>query len=198
MDVQARQASIAELRRTNRWLGLAVAGLVVVALLQTIAIVTKERTVVMQIPGVPDEIEFRRNGIDRKGQQATVQAVVAALAQINPGNAAFQKRFLQAFLAPQAYTSITKAIDERVAQQVAQREGGSTYWVTQEYRYDPEIDQHFVIGDLHVVNVGKDTAQKFVFQLGLQVENYRPVVTSIESYPGERPHDSAWRKEQAK
>ncbi len=199
MDLEQRQKSIAELRRINRWLAASVGGLVIVALVQTIALAVKERTVVMAIPGVPDDVEFHRNAIDRKGLQAAALAVVSAVAQINPANADFQKRFLQAFLAPASYTEITKVIDERVAQQIAQREGGSTYWVTNEYRYDPELKNvHFVIGDLHTVNVAKDTAQKYVFELHMQVENYRPVVTRVVSYPGERPHDSAWLKEQTK
>ena len=52
----------------------------------------------------------------------------------------------------------------------------------------------FVYGDVHTVNAARDSAEPYVFEYQVHVENYRLVVDEVVSYAGERTHDSEWLK----
>jgi hypothetical protein len=130
--------------------------------------------------------------MDKGAQRATLSAVTSNIAQINPANAEYQKAFLQVFLAPAAYTKVSEEINAKVAKQISERELGSYYFVMQSYQYDPLLNRHFVLGDVHTVNAAKDSIQPYVFEYVAHVENYRLVIDDITTYIGERAHNSEW------
>ena len=95
------------------------------------------------------------------------------------------------------YTRIVRDIDASVAQLEQQHELGSYYMVLRNpgYLYDPVLDRHFVICDVHTVNAAKDTAEPYVYEYKTHVENYRLVIDSVSAYPGDKPHTSSWLKD---
>jgi conjugal transfer pilus assembly protein TraE len=134
--------------------------------------------------------------MDIGGQRALLVAVTSNLAQINPANAEYQKNFLQEFLSPQQYTRLSTEIDAKAKLLADQRELGSYYFVFRRHAYDQKIDRHFVLGEVHTVNAAKDTAEPWVFEYQMHVENYRPVIDDVTSYKGDKAHDSAWLEAQ--
>ena len=192
MELDARNQSISEVRGRNRTLTYSLLALSVAVLLLVVKVFTQSSIVVLQTPGMPNDSVIEKTAMDKRAQIAVLQAVTSAMVSVNPANAQYQKQFVQAFLAPAAYTKISKEIDARVAKQITERELGSTYFVLNRYEYDEKLNKHFVLGDFHSVNAAKDTAQQFVWEYDAHIENYRFVIDNVAFYPGDRPHNTGW------
>jgi conjugal transfer pilus assembly protein TraE len=149
----------------------------------------------MQIPsstGSSGEVMYEKNAINRSSQRAIILATVSAISQINPSNYEFEKVFVQNFLAPEVYSSLSIQIDQQAKKMRDQHELGSYYFDFKEYLYDPLLDKHFVKGEIHTVNAIKNSTQMWIYELSLRVDNYKPIITSLSSYPGSDFHNSNW------
>jgi hypothetical protein len=198
MDLKNRNHSIAELKKENRTLRQIILAVAIALVLIAVKLAFQTEIVVMQTPGMPNNSIIEKSSMDKAAQMATLYAVTNNIAQANPSNAAYIKTFLQVYLAPAAYTRISKEIDNQVAKLESQRELGSYYFVLRAYDYDPVLDKHFVKGDVHVVNAAKDTATPYVFEYTTHVENYRLVVDDVKTYEGDIEHNSEWLKNNTK
>jgi hypothetical protein len=194
MDLPGRNQSVRELKSQNAKLIFAVLGLVVVLVLLSLKLAFQSEVVVEQTPGMPNNSVIEKTGMDKSSQKATLIALTSAIAQVNPSNAPYQKEFIQCFLSAAAYTRVSKNIDDEVAKLVDQHELGSHYFVFIAYEYDPVMDKHFVIGDVHTVNAAKDTSQRYVYEYPVHFENYRLWADDVLAYEGEKPHDTEWAK----
>ncbi|WP_371765568.1 TraE/TraK family type IV conjugative transfer system protein [Massilia sp.] len=192
MDIATRTSTIGELQTSNKRLMMSNAGLVAALLIAVISIFMQDKIVIRQIPGMPTNAEVRKSSMDVGAQRAILLAVTSNIVQVNPSNAHYQKMFLQAFLAPAVYTKVSMEIDAKAKLLADQRELGSYYFVFREYQYDPKIDKHFVIGEVHTVNAAKDTGEPYVFEYPVHVDNYRLVVDDIVSYKGDKAHNASW------
>jgi conjugal transfer pilus assembly protein TraE len=192
MDIATRSSTIGELQTSNKRLMMSNAGLVAALLIAVISIFMQDKIVIQQIPGMPTNAEVRKSSMDVGAQRAILLAVTSNIVQVNPSNAHYQKMFLQAFLAPAVYTKVSMEIDAKAKLLADQRELGSYYFVFREYQYDPKIDKHFVIGEVHTVNAAKDTGEPYVFEYPVHVDNYRLVVDDIVSYKGDKAHNASW------
>jgi conjugal transfer pilus assembly protein TraE len=198
VEINARNQSIAEIRSKNNKLVWAAVVQGVVSLLLAIKLVTQSEIIINQTPGMPNNAVIEKSVMDKGAQKATLSTLTSAIAQTNPVNAEFNKEFIQAFLSPSAYTRVSRAIDDQVARLTAQHELGSYYFVQRAYEYDPGTNKHFVQGDVHTVNAARDTAQPYVFEYSVHVENYRLVVDEVTSYQGDRVHDAEWLRSNKK
>ena len=172
--------------------GVGILGLAILFL--AIKLAFQSEIIIQQTPGMPNGSVIEKSTMDKGSQRAILSAVTSAIAQINPSNAEYQKQCIQAFLAPAAFTKISKVIDDRVATLASQRELGSYYFVLRLYEFDPILDRHFVVGDVHTVNAAHDTPEAFTFEYQVHFENYRLVVDDETTYAGDRPHNSEWVK----
>ncbi|MAF04679.1 MULTISPECIES: TraE/TraK family type IV conjugative transfer system protein [Herbaspirillum] len=195
MEQKIRHKTIDNLESNLRLALLAIFGLVVVVVVLSLVLATQKKIVQTQVPGMPDGASISEDTADREAQFAVIQAVTTAIASINPSNAAYQKRFIKAFLSSDSYTKISSEIDLRVKKMEAEHELGSFYWVTTKgVSFDPSLNRFFIIGDVHTVNAAKDTGEPYVFEYSMKYENYRPVVYDVSSYRGTKARDSDWLK----
>jgi len=198
MELSSRERSVKELRDLVAKLTMALLGLVVALLLVTLKLFFQSEIVIERSAGMPSGSVIQKSAWDKHAELATLLDVTNAIANINPGNAEYQKQLLQVFVAPASFTKISAEIDDRAKKLADQRELGSYYFIWKAFDYDEALDRFFVRGDVHTVNAAKDTAEPWVFEYEAHVENYRLVVDKISSYHGDRAHDSAWLKEQNK
>lgn len=194
MELNARNESIAELRKNNQRLTWGVLALAIASLLLAYKLVLQSEIVHVQTPGMPANSIIARDSFDKGAQMATLNAITNNLASLNPANAEYQKKFLQLYFAPEAFTKLSNEIDMKVKKMVIERELGSSYFIVQRYEYDPALDRHFVLGQQHTVNAAKDTAEDYVFEYQIRIENYRLWVEDLKSYRGDRAHNSEWMK----
>jgi conjugal transfer pilus assembly protein TraE len=194
MNLTSRAQSIAELKKTNGRQNLIIAGLTGALLLTCIKLAFQSEIIVERTPGMPADSVIEKSAMDKGSQKAVLSAVTSAISQINPSNAEYMKAFVQVYLAPEIYTRVSREIDNKVALLLEQRELGSYYYVLREYRYDPQLNRHFLVGDVHTVNAAKDTGEPYVFEYQVHIENYRLVVDDLQTYTGDQPHDTEWRK----
>lgn len=195
MELNPRNQTVAEVRSSNVKLVWAVLILSVVLVALSIKLVTQTEIIINQTPGMPNHAVIEKGAMDKGAQKATLSAVTSAIAQVNPANYEYMKAFVQAFLSPTAYTKVTQEIDAKVQMLIRQHELGSYYFVMRGYLYDPALDHHFVYGDVHTVNAARDSAEPYVFEYHVHIENYRLVVDEVVSYAGDRPHDSQWLRD---
>ena len=198
MDIGNRNASVQELRDKNGKLTLAIVMVSVVAVALAVKMLFQTEIVIERTAGMPSGSVIEKGAWDKKAELATLLDVTNAIANINPGNSEYQKQLLTVFLSAKEYTRLSKVIDALVKKLVDQRELGSYYFIWRKMDYDQALDRFFICGDVHTVNAAKDTAEPWVFEYQAHVENYRLSVDDVTGYPGERPHDSAWLKEQSK
>lgn len=163
-----------------------------IALILSVCLMLQSKIVILQAPGMINDAQIEKSTMDKSSQRAVLVAVTSNLSQINPTNYEYQKNFVQSFFSPEAYTKISKEIDLRVKQLIDQRELGSYYFIFKRYEYDAKLNKHFVVGDVHTVNAAKDTAEPYVFEYDMKIENYRPVIDALKLYKGEIIHNSAW------
>ena len=198
MDITNREASIAELRSRNGFLTSAVLVLSLVLVALALKLLFQSEVVVERTAGMPSGSVIEKGAWDKKAELATLLDVTSAIANINPGNAEYQKQLLAVFLAPKEYTRLSKVIDGLVKKLIDQHELGSYYFIWKGMDYDQKIDRFFIRGDVHTVNAARDTGEQWVFEYQAHVENYRLLIDDVNGYQGEREHDSAWLKEQNK
>lgn len=196
MENSQRTKGLAEQARTIRLQQYTMLGLALSVLVLVLMLFNRSQIIIQQTPGMPNDAVIQKTSLDKNSQRATLVAVTSNLASVNPANVEYQKTFLQAFLAPAAYTKLSTEIDSQVKRLIDQRELGSYYFVFRSWEYDPKLDTHFVIGDVHTVNAAKDTSQPYVFEYKIHVENYRLVIDDVTSYEGDRAHNSVWMESQ--
>jgi hypothetical protein len=184
MEFKHSLNSIAELKEWQSFLKKLVLGLLVLVLTETVFIFNQSKIIVIKTPGIAGEAWSQNSALDRISQKSIILSTVSAMTQI--------KRFIQTFLSPSLYTEISLQMDIRVKKMQEQRELGSMYFEFKEYEFDPELNKHFVKGEVHTVNVAKNTAQMWVYELQMEVENYLPLITSLQAYPGDEFHDALW------
>lgn len=195
MEIRKHTSTIFELTAWTKYLFTCNVILLIIIASLIAYLMLQRKIIIVQIPnggGTVVESTLESNSIDRGSQKAVVLAVVSALSQINPANFEYEKSFIQSFLAPEAFTALSNQIDVQVRRMTEQRELGSFYFDFKEYQYDPILNKHFVKGDIHTVNIVRNSAQSWVFELSLRVENYRPMVTNLIAYAGNEFHNSNW------
>ncbi len=197
MNLSVRELTIEEAQKRVNLLTYISVATTTLALVTGLAFVNQSKIIVEQVPGL-NNVEIGQNFMDLAGQQAIIMAFTKSLAEINPANAEYQKRYIKAFLAPELYTQAALEIDALVAKQATDRALGSYYFTVKNYDYDPQLRKHFVVGAVHTVNAAKDTSEPWVFTYTMRIEDYRPVITSIERERGETIKNTAWIQNQEK
>ena len=200
MELQTRNKSVAELRENNRLLTIGIAFSMVIILLLALRVTFMSDIIVNQVPGMPDGGKIWKNGMDEGVEKAQAFALTSALAQLNPSNAESTKKVVQAFLSPEAYTVVSKAIDDKAQQLAQQHELGSYYFVpaARGFFQDDKLGRVFVTGDLHTVNAARDTSEPWVFEYPVHFSNYRMWFDGVTAYLGDKIHNSDWIEAQKK
>ncbi len=193
-----RNEAVSELRTRNKHLTYATLGAVLISFGLMFKLVSQSEIIIVQTPGMPANSIIERTSFDKNAQLATLNAITSNLASINPANAEYQKKFLELYFSPDSYTRLSHEIDLKVEKAKAERELGSSYFVLKRYIYDEQIDKHFIVGEQHTVNAAKDTAEPYVYEYAIHIENYRLWVDDIKAYPGEKIHNSEWIKANSK
>jgi len=128
MELRQYTKSILELSYRVKYLYFANAVLLVSLLLVVVIHFQQDRIVILQVPGGGEtrvESVFEKSAIDRGSQRAIILATVSAISQINSSNYEYQKVFIQNFLAPEVFTTISSQIDVQVKRMLDQHELGS-------------------------------------------------------------------------
>lgn len=194
MELNTRNVAVAELKTQNQRLLIGLVATTIAVLGLTYKLIAQSEIVIVQTPGMPANSIIERESFDKGAQMATLNAITTNLGQINPSNAEYQKKFLQLYFSPNAYTRLSSEIDLRVEKMRVERELGSSYFVFKRYEYDGELNKHFVIGEQHTVNAAKDTAEDYVFEYSVHIENYRLWVDEVKTYKGDKARNSEWMK----
>lgn len=198
MDLPLRNKSVTELQSLVIKLATSLVGVVIALLIVIGILVFRSERVLLETPGVPNPSIIEKTSLDKGSQKAVLLAVTNNLAQINPANYEYGKAFIEPYFSATDYTRLSEEMLQSVTKMRLDREQGSRYFVFKDYLYDPKINKHFVLGDIHFVNAAKDTAEPHVFEYRLTVENYRPLIVSLDRYTGTKPHNSVWVEEQKK
>lgn len=106
------------------------------------------------------------------------------LGNLQPGNVDFVISRLRELVAPEAYRAVmdmaTKEFDE------IQKQSLSLHFEPMRIIYDQPLDTYFVHGRQHVIlPSGRPRTQELTYEMRWRLENYRPRLIHVDTYPGE-------------
>lgn len=202
MDFLTRTWTIDEYRRWfNRLVMVVIFGSGAL-FLTSIKAFTQDVIVILRTPGIGDAV-FTKNKMDQASYKAIAISLSHTVGDINRGNYENQIKILQAWSSPEIFTKLVLKIKEIVKKQIEEHEAGSQYFEfnpnasnRDEYKYDPEMDVHFVRGRIHFVNAAKDDVRPVVFTYKFTQSDYLPKMTEFYWEFGDVIKDSKYFDDQ--
>ncbi len=177
----------------NTWQGLTletrlsrvfIALLLVSNLLLIITLGHVDRTVVMVPPVLNQSVTQARASASQEVAEAWALYVAELLGNVAPSNATFLRQALEPLLAATLRGEALRVLDGQVAE--IRREQVNIAFQPREISRDPATGAIFITGT-HVTSgpAAKPVTTTRTYVVQVEFKNYRPVITRLESYPGE-------------
>ncbi|MDH3662407.1 MAG: type IV conjugative transfer system protein TraE [Alphaproteobacteria bacterium] len=170
----------------NRWLLGSVAALSLVVLMQTFALLGRDRVVVLVPPELSAEAEIARSQANHDYTKAWGLHIASLIGNVTPGNHQFIKDSVYPLLAPAIHAEVTTIIERQLDQLDRDRVS---------LRFEPrrvvqKDNRVFVFGYGVTTAVGSTAGErkKRTYEVELEIERHRPVIRHLMTYEGE-PRD---------
>jgi conjugal transfer pilus assembly protein TraE len=158
-------------------------------LLLTMQVNRIERTVVLVPPALSGPVDLARNSASREAQEAWALYVAELLGNVTPSTGDFLMQTLEPLLA----NNLRRQVMEVIADQLEEirRERVSMRFEPREVSYDEATRTVRVTGEHITEGPGaKPVRQLRTFELRVDYDNYRPLVTHLDAYNGEKKKES--------
>ena len=193
LDVQTR--SIETLRKQNKVLTLAVAAMSVAALLSTYGLVNKHDRIVIVPPALKEVAKIDWGKADAEYLKSFALYYATLMGSITPKNVEFLADRLSSITAPAIYPEVRKTLLALAKNPQFMSSGSSSAFVVESVIYDAELGLTFVMGDNQVFTGSAAVKHNpMVYEIDTRIEEGRPVVYRIVSYPGAEPRTTQWRR----
>jgi conjugal transfer pilus assembly protein TraE len=164
----------------NRWLLIAIIGMVVVMGLMSIERMLKSQPITIEPPpGLAETSTVDRNRSDPQLMVAQGLYWVTLLGNVTPATADFLKRNVSKDLSPAIYQPVVDAIDAQTQQ--IEREGFRIAFSPTLARFEPSIERVLITGEITVIDPrGNEAREQRTYVLGVTTKNYRLLLDSFE------------------
>ena len=190
--------SIGQLQKRNHHLTIATLALSFLVTCLMVVITLRSDVIIIETPGQPSSEVIEKSSFDQRRQEALFFDITKTFVGINPSNYLYQEKKLEPYFFKKDFKNIERSITTRVDQLVAAKELGSYYFIPAKYVFDPITKKHFVTGDLHTVNVAKDTSQPWVVEYMAEFDSYHLWIKDMAMYEGKNIHDAEYEKANGK
>ena len=170
-------------RGQNRMLFGSVAALSLVVLMQTFALLGRDRVVVLVPPELSAATEIARDRAGKDYTKAWGLHVATLIGNVTPGNGDFIKDAIYPLLSPEIHGDVTTTIERQLDQLSRDRVS---------LRFEPrrilqEDDRVFVFGYGVTSAIGgkNERRKERTYEIELEIERHRPVIRSLRTYEGE-------------
>lgn len=166
-----------------------------VAILVGLAIiVSRDQTVVLTPPSIPEQMTITKKSASSGYKKSWALYIATLVGNVNAGNADFVIEELLTLMRPDVQHAFKSALAQQL-DVIKRNQISITYEATQVY-YEKETDKIFVIGRSSMAGAaGRSNRVHRVFELEMQIDDYSPVITLLETYEGD-PRTLAWREKQ--
>lgn len=182
-----------EAQRSNSLLLFIVAGLTAIALVQELRLWQTHDVVALTPPGLEKVAKVGIDSASREYLESWGLYFVASIGNLTPRNAKFVADRMTSYVDPSIYPTVRKTLLSYADDPVWQQSAGSIRFDAIQVIFEPETGKVFVVGD-YTVRTAASNAQTtpMTYELKIVIRDYRPVVMSVDSYPGAQPHTVKW------
>lgn len=176
-----------------RWISGA---LVIVIILLAGFVTTRDQIVVLTPPAIPEKMEIGKKHASSGFKKSWALFVATLVGNVDPSNADFIVDQLSGMMSPEILLTFKAALAEQL--EVIRRDQISISFEGNQIYFEKETGKTFVIGKSSIAGSGgRSNKQQRVFELEMDIQNYSPVITFIDTYEGD-PHTLAWKEKQAR
>lgn len=165
----------------NRWNRLMICGLIAVTALLSLKVLSKETVVVLQPVTLSDEAYIIKNDASRSYQEAWAAQLALLIGNVTPASATFMKERIGPLLSPKIYAETMEAVELQVSQ--IRNDRVSIRFEPREIIYEDGTGKVFVYGNSFTKTVnGKEDRSERTYEFIIEIDNYLPRVTYIDTY----------------
>jgi type IV conjugative transfer system protein TraE len=158
-------------------------GLSIAVLLLTLMAFNQRERVVVVPPVVSDQYEISFNSANASYYKSWALYVSTFLGNINPGNATFVAEGLETSFSPELYKKMQQGILEQAED--LRLTGRALRFYPDRVMYEKKSQKTFVTGKQEIVSSsGAVKEQEVVYEMQVQIQNGKPVVSQFEFYAG--------------
>lgn len=171
------------LHAQNKMLIFFGAAMVVCNAFLSLAILTKDKTVVLVPPRLLGEASVTANDADASYKESFGLSLASMLGNVTPTTAQFLANNISRYVAPEATREMVAAVNEQADQIKAEQI--SIQFAPKNVFYHPVLKKVIVSGD-YTIRGARNSEQKMVrtYVMGVTVRNYSVQLTSLESREG--------------
>lgn len=166
----------------------------VVALIFTIlhANSIKERIVIVP-PGLSGPVSVDWGKADAEYIKTFGVFYSTLVGSINPRNVEYVADRLSAMTSTEAYPQIRRSLLMLAKDPLFMDQATSSNFVSQSLVYEVDRNKVFVIGEIRVQgSTGQARIFPTVYEMTITIKEGRPIVHSVDNYPGGEPHTAKW------
>jgi conjugal transfer pilus assembly protein TraE len=172
---------------------LIMCGALVVTLIHANSI--KERVVIVP-PGLSGPVSVDWGKADSEYIKTFGLFYSTLVGSINPRNVEYVADRLSAMTSTAAYPQIRRSLLMLAKDPLFMDQATSSNFVSQALVYEAERNKVFVVGEVRVQgSVGQAKIFPTVYELKITIEEGKPIVHSVDNYPGSDPRTSKWLSE---
>jgi conjugal transfer pilus assembly protein TraE len=176
----------------NRWDRVIILLLVVANVI--LAYVAHNRSTVVTVapPEFIQEINVGKQSADLYYRLSFAQWLATTIGNITPANVEFAIKSIEPLLSPRVFRQVSAGMHEqgekiRLDRIVVRFE-------PKEVLYDEVSSRFFVLGNSYISGMGgNETRDARVYEIAMDIVNYRPVITHLETYTGQPRVENARR-----
>lgn len=178
----------------NRFFRILAVGQTIALIVALVILMTKDEKVVLTPPALPEKMTVTKSGASSGYKKSWALYVATLVGNVDAGNADFVIEQLITMMRPDVQHAFKSALAQQL-DVIKRNQISITYEATQVY-FEKETDKIFVIGKSAISGAaGRSNKVHRVFEMEMQVDDYAPVITLLETYEGE-PRTIAWHEKQ--
>jgi len=171
------------LQKENRWGRMIQASLLVIVLLLVLKVFTKETIVTIQPFTLTEEAWVAQKSASRSYKEAWGFAFAQLLGNVTPTTVEFIKERVSPLLSPRIYQEVIDALEMQARQ--IKEDRVTMRFEPRVVEYEMSTDKVFVYGYSYTKGANsKENRTERTYQFSIQIANYAPLLTYLETYAG--------------
>lgn len=156
---------------------------------------SEHERVVLTPPHVTERMEISWDSANAEYYKAFGLYVAGLIGNITPKNADFIVDILSSFIHSSIYADVRTKLKAITEDPVFRDSGAYSYFIPDQILYEPDTKKVFVIGNVMLGTAARQPRpEAIVYEFQIRIENGRPIVFGLQSYPGNEAHTVEWKK----
>jgi conjugal transfer pilus assembly protein TraE len=158
-------------------------------------IASQHERIVLTPPHVHERMEVAWNSASAEYYKSFGLYVAGLVGNITPKNVDFITDVLSGFLHSSIYADVRTKLKAMSEDPVFRDSGAYSYFMPEQIIYEPDTSKVFVVGNVMLGTAARQPRpEAIVYELMIRMENGRPIVYGLQSYPGNEPRTVEWKK----